>query len=127
MGQPHSILATPMPRSVFKLLWDAIGSGREVFAYVKNITRAGDFYWVFAHVTPSFEKASASSAIIPTAASPTAACWRAPSSRSMPNPCGGAPPRQRQGALARGFQFMGDFVKSKGVSYDELVFFFRRF
>ena len=29
MGQPHSILRHPdMPRSVFKLLWDAIGSGR---------------------------------------------------------------------------------------------------
>lgn len=55
LGQPHSILRHPdMPRCVFKLLWDTIQEGREIFAYVKNITKNGDFYWVFAHVTPSF-------------------------------------------------------------------------
>jgi hypothetical protein len=45
-----------MPRCVFKLLWDTIQEGREVFAYVKNMSRAGDYYWVFAHVTPSFDQ-----------------------------------------------------------------------
>ena len=55
LGQPHSILRHPdMPRCVFKLLWDTIQDGREIFAYVKNMTKNGDFYWVFAHVTPSF-------------------------------------------------------------------------
>ncbi len=55
LGQPHSILRHPdMPRCVFKLLWDAIQDGREIFAYVKNMAKNGDFYWVFAHVTPSF-------------------------------------------------------------------------
>jgi hypothetical protein len=44
-----------MPRSVFKLLWDQIESGREIFAYVKNMAFNGDHYWVFAHVTPSFD------------------------------------------------------------------------
>ena len=28
---------------------------REIFAYVKNIAKNGDYYWVFAHVTPSFD------------------------------------------------------------------------
>jgi len=56
MGQPHSIIRHPdMPRAVFKFLWDTIGEGREVFAYVKNMSRTGDHYWVFAHVTPSFD------------------------------------------------------------------------
>ena len=45
-----------MPRSVFKLLWDTLGSGREIFAYVVNLSRNGDHYWVFAHVTPSFDE-----------------------------------------------------------------------
>lgn len=56
VGQPHSMIRHPdMPRAVFKILWDAIQDGREVFAYVKNMARNGDHYWVFAHVTPSYD------------------------------------------------------------------------
>lgn len=56
LGQPHSIIRHPdMPRAVFKLLWDTLAEGHEIFAYVKNMTKTGDFYWVFAHVTPSFD------------------------------------------------------------------------
>jgi len=55
LGQPHSILRHPdMPRAVFALLWQRIQDGREVFAFVKNLAKNGDFYWVLAHVTPSF-------------------------------------------------------------------------
>ncbi|HYI72514.1 MAG TPA: chemotaxis protein, partial [Skermanella sp.] len=36
-----------------------IAGGREIFAYVKNLARDGDHYWVFAHVTPSFDKTGA--------------------------------------------------------------------
>jgi PAS domain S-box-containing protein len=58
VGQPHSILRHPdMPRCVFQLLWDRISSGHEIFAYVKNMAKNGDYYWVFAHVTPSYDKA----------------------------------------------------------------------
>lgn len=57
IGAPHNILRhADMPAVVFKLLWDTIKSGQEIFAYVKNKTKNGDFYWVFAHVTPSFDR-----------------------------------------------------------------------
>ncbi len=53
IGAPHSILRhADMPRAVFKLLWDRIQSGKEVFAYVKNRAKSGKFYWVHAYVTP---------------------------------------------------------------------------
>ena len=56
LGQPHSIIRHPeMPRCVFKLLWDTIQAKGELFAYVLNMARNGDHYWVFAHVTPSFD------------------------------------------------------------------------
>ena len=56
MGQPHSILRHPeMPRCVFKLLWEQIQSGQEIFAYVVNRATNGDHYWVLAHVTPSYD------------------------------------------------------------------------
>lgn len=56
IGRPHSLIRHPdMPRAVFKLLWDTVESGREIFAYVNNMSRNGDHYWVLAHVTPSFD------------------------------------------------------------------------
>lgn len=56
LGAPHSVIRHPeMPRCVFKLLWDTVAAGKEIFAYVVNRSRNGDHYWVFAHVTPSFD------------------------------------------------------------------------
>jgi PAS domain S-box-containing protein len=56
VGRQHNIIRHPgMPRAVFKLLWDTIAEGREIFAYVVNRTRNDDYYWVIAHVSPSFE------------------------------------------------------------------------
>lgn len=57
LGQPHSIIRHPdMPRCVFKLLWDTLEARQEIFAYVKNMAKNGDHYWVFAHVTPTFDE-----------------------------------------------------------------------
>ncbi len=54
LGQPHSLIRHPdMPRSIFKLLWETIQGGSEIFAYVVNRAKNGDHYWVLAHVTPS--------------------------------------------------------------------------
>lgn len=54
IGQPHSIIRHPdMPRAVFSLLWETLTQGSEIFAYVVNLARNGDHYWVFAHVTPT--------------------------------------------------------------------------
>ena len=56
LGQPHSMIRHPdMPRCVFQLLWDTIQRGDEIFAYVVNLAKNGDHYWVFAHVTPTFD------------------------------------------------------------------------
>jgi PAS domain S-box-containing protein len=56
LGQPHSLIRHPdMPRCIFKLLWDYIASGKEIFAYVVNMAKNGDHYWVYAHVTPTFD------------------------------------------------------------------------
>jgi PAS domain S-box-containing protein len=57
LGQPHNIIRHPdMPRCVFKLLWDTLEAKQEIFAYVKNMAKTGDHYWVFAHVTPTFDE-----------------------------------------------------------------------
>ncbi len=55
IGKPHNAIRhSDMPRCVFKLLWDKLQSGSEIFAYVINVTKSGNYYWVIAHVTPSY-------------------------------------------------------------------------
>lgn len=124
IGKPHSVIRHPdMPRAVFKLLWDQIGAGREIFAYVKNMTRNGDYYWVFAHVTPSYDangklagyhsnrrvpdRATLTQSIIPLYAELL---------REEQNY------RNGKEALAAGFQKLVEFVRAQKVDYDELVF-----
>ena len=55
IGSQHNIIRHPdMPRSAFKLAWDTIQSGKEFFAYVKNMSKDGGYYWVFTHIAPDF-------------------------------------------------------------------------
>lgn len=55
LGKQHNVVRHPdMPRSIFALLWNTIKSGNEFMGYVKNISKDGSFYWVYATVTPSY-------------------------------------------------------------------------
>src|SRR5690606_38325517 len=57
LTQQHSIVRNPnVPRCIFKLLWERLKSGREVFAYLVNRSKGEDYYWVFAHVTPTIDE-----------------------------------------------------------------------
>lgn len=56
LNQPHNLIRHPdMPGCVFKLAWDTLKSGEEIFAYVLNLAKNGGHYWVFAHMTPSYD------------------------------------------------------------------------
>ncbi|WP_198265068.1 PAS domain-containing protein [sulfur-oxidizing endosymbiont of Gigantopelta aegis] len=55
LNKQHNMVRHPeMPRAIFNLLWETISSGHEFNGYVKNMSKTGDFYWVFANVTPSY-------------------------------------------------------------------------
>jgi PAS domain S-box-containing protein len=56
IGKPHNLIRHSfMPRCIFKLMWAQLKAGKEIFAYVVNYTKDKDYYWVLAHVTPSFD------------------------------------------------------------------------
>ncbi len=58
LGRQQNIVRHPdMPRGMFKLVWDNLKEGREVFAYIKNLARDGSFYWVFANITADRDQA----------------------------------------------------------------------
>ncbi|MFA6628566.1 MAG: PAS domain-containing protein [Sulfuricurvum sp.] len=54
VGKPHSVVRHPdMPKAAFKDLWDTVKSGKIWTGYVKNATKNGGFYWVYAMVFPN--------------------------------------------------------------------------
>jgi len=55
-GAPHNLVRHPhMPRAAFHDLWATVREGRPWEGIVKNRSKAGDFYWVRANVTPVME------------------------------------------------------------------------
>ena len=55
LGKPHNLIRHPdMPRGVFRLMWKTLQAGQEFFGIIKNYTASGDYYWVFANVTPDY-------------------------------------------------------------------------
>jgi aerotaxis receptor len=53
IGNPHNMVRHPdMPKAAFKSLWDTVQKGEIWTGYVKNATKSGGFYWVYATVYP---------------------------------------------------------------------------
>jgi PAS domain S-box-containing protein len=51
LNEPHSTIRHPdMPKIIFKHLWEQLKLGEDVFVFIKNLSRDGSFYWVYAHV-----------------------------------------------------------------------------
>ena len=123
MGAPHNILRhEDMPRCIFKLLWDRIAAGHEIFAYVKNKTKDGGFYWVFAHVTPNFDtqgqivgyhssRRVADRRIVSTLIAPLYEDLLALERRAG----------DRKDGLAASTQALMSKISEKGVGYDEFI------
>lgn len=54
IGKPHNTVRHPdMPKAAFKDLWETVKKGNIWTGYVKNATKDGDYYWVFATVYPT--------------------------------------------------------------------------
>jgi len=57
IGAPQNILRHPdMPVEAYADLWATIKAGVPWTGMVKNRTKAGDFYWVLANITPVYEE-----------------------------------------------------------------------
>ncbi|GLY03650.1 MULTISPECIES: PAS domain-containing protein [Actinoplanes] len=122
VGQPHNVIRHPdMPRAVFKLLWDTLKDRREIFAYVVNLASDGAQYWVFAHVTPSFDDSGRvvgyhSNRRVPTRAAITAV-------EELYGVLRNAERRhdRAQDATMAGSAALDQVLAERGRTYDELV------
>jgi PAS domain S-box-containing protein len=123
LGQPHSIIRHPdVPRAAFKLVWDTLEAGKEVFAYVLNRARSGDHYWVFAHITPSYDSNGSVVGYHSNRRKPDAAqvAKIAPIYRELLGIENAS--ADRKVGMNRAFQHLVSLLNSKGVTYDEFVF-----
>lgn len=122
-SQPHSMIRHPhMPRCVFKLLWDTIQNGNEIFAYVVNRSKNGDHYWVFAHVTPSYDNNgkivgfhSNRRPVKKQAIATVEPLYKKLVIEENRH-------ANRKQGVQSSFNMLGDLLKTKGVSYEEFVF-----
>ncbi len=122
IGSQHNIIRHPdMPRAAFKLAWDTIQSGREFFAYVKNMSKDGGFYWVFAHITPDFGPGGQIVGYTSVRRCPRreAIGKIEPVYQKMLQAEKAAGARD---AIAAGTQVLVDLMQQTGKSYEELVF-----
>jgi len=117
IGQPHNILRHPdMPSVVFELLWSQIKAGKEIFAYVKNKTNNGDFYWVFAHVTPSFDSNRKISNYHSVRRKPAAKALEVIKPLYVK-----LLQKEKTSGVAASEEMLNQLLKDKGVSYDEFI------
>ncbi len=124
IGQPHSIIRHPhMPRCVFKLLWDTLAGGQEIFAYVINRCKNGDHYWVYANVTASRGR---NGSIISYHSSRRAPDRTIVNEAIIPLYASLLKEEQRHRNARQGMEASFDLFKAvlakKGMAYDEFVF-----
>ena len=122
LGQPHNVIRHPeMPRGVFKLLWERLAAGREVFAFINNRAKNGDFYWVLAHVTPSYDARGAivsyhSNRRVPSASGVRAATELYRDMLAVERRHGSA-----RDAAAAGLALLERRLAERGIDYDEYI------
>ncbi|MDK9724460.1 MAG: PAS domain-containing protein [Sterolibacteriaceae bacterium MAG5] len=122
LGSQHNIIRHPdMPRSAFKLVWDTIQGGNEVFAYVKNMSKDGGFYWVFTHITPDFGPGGQIVGYTSVRRCPKRSAIEKiePVYRQMVAAEAAAGARD---AIAAGTQVLVDLLTKTEMSYEELIF-----
>lgn len=123
LGKPHNIIRHPdMPRCVFQFLWDTIESGQEVFAYVVNMARNGDHYWVLAHVTPTFDESGRITNYHSSRRAPGRAQVAAVSDIYKALRAEEAKHSNPKEAIAAGLGLMTTVLKQTGMPYEEFVF-----
>lgn len=122
LNAPHSLIRHPdMPRCVFKFLWDRISAGHEVFAYVVNLAKTGDHYWVLAHVTPTRDATGKIVAYHSNRRVPDAAAVAAiePIYRELRQVEEQAADRKQ--GMNQAYEALTEKLRSIGKSYDEFV------
>lgn len=117
LGKNHNIIRHPdMPRVAFKLAWDLISNKKEFFGFVKNLTKNGDYYWVFANITADYDSKGKIIGYTSVRRKPSQMAINAvtPIYKEMIK-------LEQSGGMDASGKYLFDFLDSNGVTYDELI------
>lgn len=117
LKSPHNILRhEEMPKVVFKLLWEKIQEREGIYAYVKNKTKQGDYYWVFAYVTPSFDPSGNRIGYYSVRRAPSDKALKViePLYRELLS-------AERSGGMNASLNLLNQTLQDQGMSYDQFV------
>ncbi len=57
MGKPHNFIRHPdMPGVIFKVMWDRLKHGDNIYALVKNLAKDGRYYWVLTNFETKYDE-----------------------------------------------------------------------
>ncbi len=115
--QPHNLIRhKKMPAIVFKLLWQEIQKAKEINAYVINQCKNGDYYWVYANVTPSIDSKKNIIAYHSTRRSPSSSALDVikPLYEELLQV-------EKNSGIQASYQKLLEILTTKGVSYDEFI------
>ncbi len=118
LRQPHNIIRHPdMPRVIFKLMWERLNSGQQVYAVVKNLAKDGRYYWV----TTKFEiqRDRTTKEIIGYLAYRQAA--RIHAVDAMNELYAKLIEEEKRGGIAASEEYLRNFLKKKNLSYDAFI------
>lgn len=117
IGKPHNIVRhADMPRIIFKLLWEQVKNKREIFAYVKNKSFDGGYYWVFANVTASLDEHGAVVGYYSVRRAPN------PKALEIIKPLyAELLAAEKMGGMDASMKLLQDTLDKQGLSYDEFV------
>lgn len=117
LGKPHNIVRHPdMPKAIFKLLWERITNKEEIFAYVVNKSKNGDYYWVFANVTASTDPRGNIIGFYSVRRKPS--LQGLTTIKSLYAKMRMA---EERGGMDASMKLLNDLLREKGVGYDEYI------
>jgi len=118
IGQPHNSIRHPdMPKVIFKIMWDRLKQGKNIFAVVKNLAKDGRYYWV----TTKFEikKHPVDNSIVGYMAFRQAASPQA--IETMSKLYGELLEIEKSGGIEASEKYLIGYLDSKRMTYDEYV------
>ncbi|WP_373070666.1 PAS domain-containing protein [Sulfurimonas sp.] len=117
LNSPHNILRhEDMPAIVFKLLWERLYEEKSINAFVKNKCKNGDYYWVFANVTPSYNEKGEVIGYYSVRRKPKEKAVKTVEAIYMD-----LLKVEKKEGLDGSFKLLKSILDSQGVSYDELI------
>ena len=118
LGQPHNVIRHPdMPKVIFKMMWERLKQGKNIFAVVKNLAKDGRYYWV----TTKFEikKHPVTNSIVGYMAFRQAANTRAVD--TMSKLYAELLQIEANGGIEASEKYLIGYLDSKRVTYDEFI------